>query len=134
MRSPWNTKVLTVMFLCRTTIYSMDSNSRFTIHQQIATLGAQDALFFQIGSITYLSLSQQDKVTIYKWDSDKRAFIEIQSIGIPNPRRMHIYLSASGKSKSIKSQNAVLKTFQFLKDWSIFVFLFLSLLTIFAPF
>ncbi len=80
-------------------IYKLGASSRFTIHQQISTLGARDVHFFEVGSTHYLLIAEQDHVSLHAWNADTEQFSQIQEIRADNAYHVHTYLATNGVSK-----------------------------------
>ena len=74
-------------------------NSRFTIQQQITTLGARSVRFFVVGSTHYMVIGQQDKVTVHAWNTVRQQFSMIQEIPAKDVNNVHTYTATNGISK-----------------------------------
>ena len=80
-------------------IYKIDVSSRFTIQQQISTVGARSVNFFVVGSTHYLVIGEQDKVSVHAWDTAREDFSMIQHIPAKDVHNVHTYTATTGISE-----------------------------------
>ncbi len=78
----------------------MDNNNRrFTIYQQISTVGGKTLQFFAVGSAHYLVVGQQNKLAVYVWDFEAQIFSALQEIPAVDVYNIHIFTSSNGISE-----------------------------------
>ena len=85
-------------------VYMMDSNNRFTIHQQIPTVGASSLATFTEKGQYYLVIGNQrdttgvyeQKTIVYQWEEATSLFTPVQELNTVDCQNVHVFYDGNG--------------------------------------